>query len=102
MQRSQQDTNGTKCNTLVPKGSANMETFRRTFVTTCVASLLLQASAIAKAIPIEPVPPIISGGIRYSAEGDARNQYVVATDTSSGKWLLKVKIYHNHIKMWGE
>ncbi len=79
-----------------------MATFWRTFVVLCVASPLVGSSAIAKRNPIKPVQPIISGGIRYSAEGDAGNHYIVATDTSSDRRLWKVKVYHNHIKMWEE
>ncbi len=76
-----------------------MEAFRRKFVMACVVNLLVGSSAIAKRDPIKPVPPIISTGISYSAEGDARNEYVFATEVSSGERLWKVKVFHNHIKL---
>jgi hypothetical protein len=48
------------------------------------------------------VTPVVSGGIQYSAVRDGRNQYVVATDTTSGKVVWRVKILHNRIKPWVE
>jgi hypothetical protein len=59
-------------------------------------------SAPGKRVPPKPVSPVISNGIRYSAEGDGRDQYVVAADASSGNVLWRVKVFHNHIKFWVE
>jgi hypothetical protein len=53
-------------------------------------------------MPPKPVAPVISAGVRYFAQGDGRNQYVVATDASSGIELWKVKVFHNDIKFWVE
>ena len=76
--------------------------FRRKFVNTCVALVYLVEPAAAKRMPPKPVSPVISGGIRSSAEGDGRDQYVVAADAASGKVLWKVKVFHNIIKFWME
>jgi len=76
--------------------------FRRTFVNTCVALVCLGALAAAKRLPPKPVSPVISDGIRYTAEGDGRDQYVVAADAGSGRVLWKVKVFHNVIKFWME
>jgi len=56
--------------------------------------------AIAKRVPPKPVPPIVAGGIRYSAEGDGKDSYVVATDEASGKTLWRVKVFHTRIEFW--
>jgi hypothetical protein len=79
-----------------------MDMIRWNLVIPFAAILLFTASAVAKRNPPKPVPPVISGGIRYSAEGDARDQYVVATDMASGNQLWKVKVFHNRIKPWME
>ena len=79
-----------------------MSVFHRKFVITCVALAFLAASAVAKRMQPKPVSPVISGGVRYSAEGDGRDQYVVAADASSGNVLWKVKVFHNHTKFWVE
>jgi hypothetical protein len=52
---------------------------------------------LAKRAPPLPVAPVTSDGIRYSAAGDGRDQYVVATDTSSNKVLWKASVFHNQI-----
>jgi hypothetical protein len=49
-----------------------------------------------------PVSPVILDGISYSADGDGRDQYVVAADALSGIELWKVKVFHNNIKFWIE
>ena len=75
-----------------------MGTFcRRLFI--AFSLLLFTASTVqAKRIPPRPVSPVVSGGVRYSADGDGHDQYVVATDTKSGKVLWKVKVFHTRIK----
>jgi outer membrane protein assembly factor BamB len=79
-----------------------MGAFRRKFVITCVVVAFLAVSALAKRVSPKPVTPVISAGIRYSAEGDGRDQYVVAADASTGKVLWRVKVFHTHIKFWVE
>ena len=69
---------------------------------TCVVVAFLAVSALAKRVSPKPVAPVISAGIRYSAEGDGRDQYVVAADASTGKVLWRVKVFHTHIKFWVE
>jgi len=56
--------------------------------------------ATAKRIPPRPVPPAVADGVRYSAEGDGKDSYVVATDEASGKTLWRVKVFHTRIKFW--
>jgi hypothetical protein len=72
------------------------------FRTVLVYATLAIVIAVAKRIPPKPVAPIIANGIEYSAEGDGKDQYVAATDTSSGKQLWKVKVFHTHTKFWVE
>jgi hypothetical protein len=63
---------------------------------------LLAPEVQAKRIPPKPVVPITANGVQYDAAGDGRNQYVVATDLSTGKQLWKVKVFHTRIKFWVE
>lgn len=56
----------------------------------------------AKIAPLKPVPPVESKGVRYSADRNGRDQYVVAADTSTGKLLWRVRVFHTHIKPWIE
>ena len=63
---------------------------------------LVVACAVAKRMPPKPVAPVVANGVRYSAEGDGRNGYVVAADAASGNILWKVKVFHNPIKFWVE
>jgi hypothetical protein len=58
--------------------------------------------ATAKRVPPKSVPPIVADGIRYSAEGDGKDSYVVAIDEVSGKTLWRVKVFHTRIKFWRE
>ncbi len=67
-----------------------------------VVLAFLSASALAKRLPPNPVPPVISGGIRYSAGGNGRDQYLIAADASRGDELWRIKVFHNHIKPWWE
>lgn len=53
-------------------------------------------------MPPRPVAPVVANGVEYSADGDGRNGYVVATDIASGRELWKVKIFHTRIKFWVE
>lgn len=71
---------------------------RAALLATLVA--LSGASAIAKRVPPKPVAPVEEQGVRYTAEGDGRDQYVVATDIASGKELWERKVFHVHIKPW--
>ena len=69
---------------------------------TCFVLAFLAVSALAKRLSPKPVTPVISGGIRYSAEGHGRDQYVVAADASTGNVLWRVKVFHTYIKPWWE
>jgi outer membrane protein assembly factor BamB len=79
-----------------------MGTSRGKLLTTFVVLPILAVSVLAKRVPPKPVSPVISDGIRYSTEGDGRDQYVVAGDTSSGNELWRGKVFHNRIKFWRE
>lgn len=69
--------------------------------------LLLAVFAIptglwAKRVPPKPVSPVVHAGVTYSAAGDWRGGYVVATESLTGKELWKVKVFTVHIKFWME
>ena len=57
-------------------------------------------SAMAKRVAPKDVPPIVANGIRYSATGDGRDSFVVATDEATGKNLWRVKAFHTRIEFW--
>jgi hypothetical protein len=62
--------------------------------------LLMTIGAAAKRFPLKPVPPIVADGIRYSAEGDRKDNYVIATDERTGKQLWRVRVFHNRVHWW--
>ena len=74
--------------------------FRTAFV--CAVVAMATCTAGAKIAPLKPVAPVDSNGVRYSADRDGRDQYVVATDIASGKQLWRVRVFHTHIKFWIE
>jgi len=77
---------------------------KRSFRVAIICAALAMTTVIAAAKRVNPksVAPVVANGIRYSAEGDGRDQYVVATDASTGKELWKVKVFHSRIKFWDE
>jgi len=44
------------------------------------------------------VSPVTSNGIMYSASGNGRAGYVVATDVATGKELWRQRIFKTHIR----
>ena len=60
-----------------------------------VAVALCSIAAIAKRLPPKPVSPVVANGIRYSVDGDGRDEYVAAQDLATGKDLWKVLVFHN-------
>jgi hypothetical protein len=64
--------------------------------------LFATLTAMAKRIPPKPVPPVESNGVRYAADGVGSDQYVAATDISTGKQLWRVRVFHTRIKPWLE
>jgi hypothetical protein len=75
-----------------------MDVLHRKLLITCAGYALLAAPALAKRAATKPVSPVTSGGIRYSADGDGRNEYLVAANAADGKELWKVKVFHNYIE----
>jgi hypothetical protein len=53
-------------------------------------------------MPPRPVTPVTADGVRYSATGDGRNGYVLATQIGTGRELWKVKVFHARINFWME
>jgi hypothetical protein len=60
----------------------------------CVV-FVLPIPSLAKRAKPKPVTPVVYAGIRYSAEGNGVDEYVVASDASSGKPLWTVRVAHN-------
>jgi outer membrane protein assembly factor BamB len=54
----------------------------------------------AKRVPPKDIPPVVVNGTRYSANGDGKDSYVVATDVPSGNELWRVKVFHTRIEFW--
>jgi hypothetical protein len=79
-----------------------VHTFRLKFTIACGALAIFTGTAGAKRVPPRPVAPVILDGVRYTAQGDGRDQYVVAEDASRGNELWKVKVFHNNVKFWIE
>jgi hypothetical protein len=79
-----------------------MATFRSKLPIACVVLVFVTLCAQAKRMPPKAVTPVVSGGIRYSAEGDGRDQYVAAANASSSNVLWRVKVFHTPIKSWVE
>ncbi len=67
-----------------------------------VTVFILGSFAAAKRMNPKPVTAVESDGIQYSADGDGRDQYVVAKDMRDGKELWRVKVFHSRIKFWIE
>jgi len=55
---------------------------------------IVTAIAVAKRLPPKPVTPVVADGVRYSAEGDGREQYVVAAEISTARELWRVRVFH--------
>ena len=70
----------------------------QTFLITSIGLVSLMPCSVAKRLPPKPVSPVVSGGIRYSAAGNGKDQNVVATDVASGKVLWQVRVFHNEIE----
>lgn len=63
-----------------------------------LAVLSIPIGLWAKRVPPKPVSPVVHAGVTYSAAGDGREGYVVATETSTGKELWRVKVFTVRIK----
>jgi hypothetical protein len=60
----------------------------------CIVFVCVTSSSAKRAQP-KPVEPVVSAGIKYSADGNGVDEYVVASDASSGKLLWRVRVAHN-------
>lgn len=69
----------------------------RVLVVLCSMSMVY---AHAKRVPPKPVSPVFADGIRYSAEGDGTDSYIVATNATSGDVLWRKKVFHTPIHWW--
>jgi outer membrane protein assembly factor BamB len=58
----------------------------------CAALLLSATPLIAKRSAPEPVPPVVVGGIEYSAPGWPIG-FIVVTDTRTGREIWRKRIY---------
>lgn len=67
-----------------------------------VALLGIPLNLSAKRGAATPVNPVVRGNIRYSAQGDGRIGYVIASEVTTGKELWRVEIFRIHIKPWIE
>ena len=67
-----------------------------------VALLTAPLNLFAKRVAHQPVNPVVSANIKYSAQGDGRTGYVVATEVVTGKQLWRAKVFHIHVKPWIE
>jgi hypothetical protein len=67
-----------------------------------IFSLGLSGVLWGKRPPPKFVAPITSAGITYSAAGDGRTAYIIATDNSTKEELWWKKIFVTHIKFWIE
>ena len=64
-----------------------MSSLSNMFLVTSVAVSLLATTLAAKRVPPKPVAPVVSGGVCYSADGDGKDEYVVAENVSTGQLL---------------
>ena len=67
-----------------------------------VTLAVISPNLCAKRLPHQPVSPITSAKVIYSADGDGRTGYVVANEVATGKELWRVRIFHIHVKPWIE
>ena len=65
----------------------------------CAVFALLGAADTPKRTP-PTVAPVVSDGVRYTAEGDGKDQFVVASDARSGQVQWEAKIFHTDVKFW--
>lgn len=76
---------------------------RKTFpILGVFALLVIPLNLSAKRVARPVVNPVVRGGVEYSAQGDGRTGYVVATETATRKELWRAKIFHIHVKFWVE
>jgi hypothetical protein len=53
-----------------------------------------------KRVPPKPVSPIVSDGVEYSAHGDGKTGYIVATDVATGNELWRIRVFRIHTYLW--
>jgi outer membrane protein assembly factor BamB len=70
----------------------------RVFVCVVTAFLCYLPALPAKRLPPKPVPPVVSGNVQYSVEGEEGAQYVVASNVTSGQELWRVKVFQTHVR----
>jgi hypothetical protein len=75
---------------------------KRVVLNSFVTVVLLVAPGLAKRMPPRSVAPVVANGIEYSADGNGRDGYVIASDARNNRELWRVKVFHNRIKFWIE
>jgi hypothetical protein len=70
----------------------------RTLVLLAIALALAKGNVSAKRMGPKPVAPVVYEGVEYSAHGDGRDAYIVATSVETKKELWKVRVFHTRIK----
>jgi len=71
-----------------------MHKFLAVFVLTTFLAIPLRAKRVTPA----PVNPVVTTNTKYSAAGDGRRGYVLASDLITGKELWRAEIFHINIK----
>lgn len=74
--------------------TVRVEILFRSAVLGCIVFLFV-ISSLAKRVQPKPVAPVVYAGIKYAAGGNGVDEYVVASDASSGKPLWMVRVAHN-------
>jgi hypothetical protein len=77
---------------------ATVSAYRNTLVTVTFALVIAILPSMAKRMPPHPVPPVVANGVEYSATGNGKDGFVIATDLSMRKQLWKVKVFHYRMK----
>ena len=63
-----------------------------------VSVMAIPMNLSAKRAAPQSVNPVVSGNIKYSAQGDGRTGYVVASEVTTGKELWRVEVFRVHLE----
>jgi len=62
--------------------------------------LIIPSIAWGKRIPPKPVTPVVFNDVEYSAGGDGKVGWIVATDTTTKSELWTAKVFRIHTHWW--